>query len=96
MSKGSEKKEDIVLERIYTIPLKIAYYVPRGKRTPRAVRFLKEFIMRHMKTDKVIITPEVNEILWSRGIQKPPRRIRVRVTKNSEGEVKVYPFMEKE
>jgi large subunit ribosomal protein L31e len=93
---SKDDREDIVLERIYTIPLKIAYYVPRDKRTPRAVRFLKEFIMRHMKTDKVTITPEVNEIIWSRGMQKPPRRIRVRVTKNSEGEVKVYPFMEKE
>ncbi|MEM3393750.1 MAG: 50S ribosomal protein L31e [Candidatus Methanomethylicia archaeon] len=91
MSKG---KEEIVLERIYTIPLRIAYMVPRNKRTPRAVRFIRSFLAKHMKSDKIIITPELNEILWARGIQKPPRKIRVRVTKDSEGIVKVYPFTE--
>lgn len=90
----SKEKEEIVLERIYTIPLRISYMVPRNKRTPRAVRFVRSFLAKHMKSEKIIITPELNEILWARGIQKPPRRIRVRVTKDSEGVVRVYPFTE--
>jgi len=86
-------KEDsnIVLERFYTIPLRISYVVPRPKRTPRAIRFIRAFIKRHLKSENIWISPEVNEIVWSKGIQKPPRRIKVRVTKDEDGFVKVYP-----
>ena len=40
--------------------------------------------------DSIVISNEVNERIWSRGIEKPPRRIRVRVTKDREGLVRVY------
>ncbi|MFQ5999703.1 MAG: hypothetical protein ACE5J6_02885 [Candidatus Bathyarchaeia archaeon] len=32
----------------------------------------------------------MNEKIWSRGIQKPPRRIRVRAVRDKEGIVTVY------
>ncbi len=83
-------EEEIVEERLYTIPLRITNWVPRWKRTPRAVRFVREYITRHMKPDNVLIMPEVNEALWSRGLKKPPRRIRVRAVKNADGDVKIY------
>jgi len=85
-----ETEEEIVEERLYTIPLRITNWVPRWKRTPRAVRFVREFITRHMKPDNVLIMPEVNEALWARGLKKPPRRIRVRAVKNADGDVKIY------
>lgn len=90
----SKEKGKIILERTYTIPLRTAYYVPRSKRTPRAMRFIREFLTRHLKSDKIIITQELNEIIWSRGIQKPPRRIKVKVTKDDEGIVRAYPLTE--
>ncbi|MCS7097229.1 MAG: 60S ribosomal protein L31 [Candidatus Methanomethylicia archaeon] len=93
-SKGEEKKQDIILERIYTIPLRIAYFVPRWKRTARAVRFVRDFLSKHMKSDHVVITPELNEVLWLRGAKRPLRRVRVRAVKTSEGIVKAYPFLE--
>jgi len=37
-----------------------------------------------------VISQEVNEKIWSRGIEKPPRKIRVRVTKDKDGNVTVY------
>lgn len=83
-------EEEVVEERLYTIPLRITNWVPRWKRTPRAVRFVREYITRHMKPDNVLIMPEVNEALWSRGLKKPPRRIRVRAVKNADGDVKIY------
>ena len=45
-----------------------------------------------MKTDEesIKITNEVNEHIWSRGIEKPPRKIRIRATKNDEGIVTVH------
>jgi large subunit ribosomal protein L31e len=32
----------------------------------------------------------VNEKVWSRGIEKPPRKIKVRATKDKDGNVTVY------
>lgn len=67
------------IENIYTIPFypqlnKTAPY----KRTPRAIKLLKEFIFKHTKVDFVIIDEGLNEFMWKRGIQKPPRKVKVR------------------
>ncbi len=94
-----EFDEDIVEERFYTIPLRRVWISPRKKRAPKAGRLVKSFVMKHMKvrteadeeeeTEKLVISNEVNEKLWSRGIEKPPRKIRVRVVKDKEGVVTV-------
>jgi len=94
-----ELEEDIVEERFYTIPLRKVWIVPRKKRAPRAARIVKSFVLKHMKVrteaegeeeaEKLVIDNEVNEKLWSRGIEKPPRKIRVRVVKDKEGVVTV-------
>ncbi len=84
-------EEEIIDERIYTVPLRKAYWTgSRLKRANRAVRILKKFVERHMKPEEMMIQPEVNELIWSRGIEKPPRRIRIRATKNDENLVRVY------
>lgn len=44
-----------------------------------------------MKTDEVSISEDANSMLWQRGISKPPRRIRVRVVKDKDGRVIVFP-----
>jgi len=91
--KEAEVEEEVVEERIYTVPLGRARIAPVTKRAPRAIRILRAFIKRHMKADdedSIVISNEVNERIWSRGIEKPPRRIRVRVTKDREGLVRVY------
>ena len=94
-----ELEEDIVEERFYTIPLRKAWLSTRKKRAPRAARIVKSFVLKHMKVrteaegeeeaERVAIDNEVNEKLWSRGIEKPPRKIRVRVVKDKEGIVTV-------
>jgi large subunit ribosomal protein L31e len=97
------EEEEIVEERIYTIPLRRAWIAPRKKRAPRAVRIVKGFIEQHMKVEsekkvseeeeeggRLVISNEVNEKLWSRGIEKPPRNIRVRAVKDKEGVVTLY------
>jgi large subunit ribosomal protein L31e len=89
--KKEEEEEKIVEERIYTVPLGRAWISPRKKHSPRAIRIIRGFVIRHMKTDgdSIRITNEVNEKIWDRGIGKPPRKVRVRVTKNDEGIVTV-------
>ncbi|RLI40910.1 hypothetical protein DRO59_08220 [Candidatus Bathyarchaeota archaeon] len=95
-----EKEEEFVEERIYTIPLSKVWIAPPKKRAPRAMRAIKAFIRRHMKLGatteeeeepkKLIISNEVNEMVWRRGIGKPPRKIRVRAAKDEDGNVTVY------
>jgi len=77
------------VERIYTIPLREAYEQRRSKRAIRAVDFLKRFLARHMKTDveNVRISKGLNELVWARGIQKPPRRVKALVKKDASGKV---------
>ncbi|MGB9713386.1 MAG: 50S ribosomal protein L31e [Candidatus Bathyarchaeales archaeon] len=95
-------EEEIVEERIYTIPLSRAWIMPPNKRAPRAMRIIRSFITKHMKLGaskeeeeeeepkRLTISNEVNEKIWSRGIEKPPRKIRVRAAKDKEGNVTVY------
>jgi large subunit ribosomal protein L31e len=94
-----ELEEDIIEERFYTIPLGKAWISKRKKRAPKAARIVRNFVLKHMKVrteaeeeeepEKLVIDNEVNEKLWSRGIEKPPRKIRVRVVKDKEGVVSV-------
>jgi large subunit ribosomal protein L31e len=90
-AEGQEEIE-VVEEKIYTISLRHAWVVtPRGKRAPRAVRDVRDFVSRHMKAEEVSMSNEVNNALWARGINKPPRKITVRAVKDKEGKVIVYP-----
>lgn len=85
MSMAEAKKE----EKIFTIPFRKIYESHRMLRAKRAVHFVRAFLVRHMKVeeDKVHIGKGINEAIWMRGIQKPPRRIKVHVLKNEEGTV---------
>jgi|YelNatPaOPRAMG01_1025707.scaffolds.fasta_scaffold14830_7 large subunit ribosomal protein L31e len=100
-TREEKAEEEIVEERIYTIPLSRAWIMPPNKRAPRAIRIIRSFIMKHMKLGvrkeegeeepkRLTISNEVNERVWGRGIEKPPRKIRVRATKDKEGNVTVY------
>lgn len=79
----------IELDRTYTVPLSRAWIAPRYRRTNRVVNVLKEFAEHHMKSSEIKIDSKLNEMLWSRGITKPPRRITVRMTKDEDGLVTI-------
>ncbi|MHA1831165.1 MAG: 50S ribosomal protein L31e [Candidatus Helarchaeota archaeon] len=85
-----EFEEEYVLERTYIVPLSKSFKGSRLRRANHAVRFLRKFVWRHMKPIDVIIHPDVNEKIWERGIEKPPRKIRIRASKDKEGLVYVY------
>jgi len=75
-------------ERIYVIPLRAAVQkARRHKRTPRAVKTVREFLKRHMKSDDVKINVDLNRKLWERGIEKTLPRIRVKAVKQDDGSV---------
>jgi large subunit ribosomal protein L31e len=76
-------------ERVYTVPLGKAWAAQGYRRAEKAMTLLRKFTERHMKPTEVIIDPSVNERLWARGIRNPPRKIRVKMTKDDEGVVVV-------
>jgi len=81
---------EIVLERVYSIRLKhkMKRY-PRWLRAKKAVRYVRKFLSKHMKTDedKIRLDTKINEKIWERGAQKPPTRIRIRAVKFDDGVV---------
>ncbi len=86
----SKENKEIVEERIYTIPLTKAWSSPKRTRTPRAMRVLKDFIRKHMKSEDLLISTEVNEFLWSKGIEGSPRKIRIKAVRDADIVVTVY------
>lgn len=81
----AEEMDD--LERIYVIPIKKnVLHVPKNRRTKTAMRFIKSYISRHMKTtsDMVWIDMAVNRAVWARGIRHPPNSIKVKAVKFEE------------
>ncbi len=69
------------LSRVYTINLSKAWLTPEHKRTDRVINMVKEFAIRHMKGGEIKLDQELNREIWKNGKTNPPRKIRVRITK---------------
>ncbi|MEM4703349.1 MAG: 50S ribosomal protein L31e [Candidatus Pacearchaeota archaeon] len=83
------KKEEQIIERIYTIPLRKEWLkVPKYKRAKKAIKTIREFVKRHMKVYdsdiKIKISDWVNKAIWCRGIKNVPHKITVKVTKKTD------------
>jgi large subunit ribosomal protein L31e len=93
MAKKQEEPK-AVLEREYTIPLRKEFLkVPEYKRTNKAVKAIREFLVKHMKIydrdlDKIKIDKHLNNEIRFRGIRKPPVKIKVKAKKFEDGIVR--------
>ncbi len=89
MAKNEAKTENN-LEREYVIPLRDKIRsVPRYKKTPKAIKSIKEFLAKHMKVEnrdlnKIKIDKYLNQFMWARGIKNPPTKIKVKATRKGE------------
>ena len=78
------------IEREYTIPLREkCRVVPRYKKTNKAIRTIREFLVKHMTIrdrdlNKIKIDYNVNEAIWARGIRYPPHKIKIKATKEGD------------
>jgi len=82
----------VTIERQYTIPLRREWLkVQRYRRAEKASRAIKQFLERHMKAEiaDIKIGRWLNEMVWSRGIKSPPGKVRVNVSKDDKGIVRV-------
>ena len=79
----------MAITRTYIIPLrKGTQKAPNYNRTPKAIRTLREFLVKHMKSDNVIIGQHLNEKIWERGVRHPIHKVSVDVIKEDDGTVK--------
>jgi len=89
MAKKTEVKIEKI-EREYIIPLREKCRpVPRYKKTPKAIKTIKEFLVKHMKIydrdlKKIKVSTEVNEYLWFRGIKNPPHKVKIKAIKEGD------------
>ena len=54
---------------------------------PRAIQIIRNEVIRHLKVtpeEEIYIDPSVNEHIWARGIENPPRKIKLQVTRHDE------------
>ena len=89
MAKKDEKPKT-VLERTYNVPLRREFQkVANWRRTEKAVKALKEFIAKHMKSNNVLLGKYANQFLWKDGIKNPPHHVKVIAKKDDKGTVTV-------
>ena len=51
------------------------------KKAARAVRAIKKFAVKAMKTEDVRIDSKLNKFIWSKGVRNVPYRVRVRLSR---------------
>ncbi len=74
------------MERIYNIPLRKEFQkAPRHKKSSKAIRAIKEFVSKHMKSENIIIGKYLNNKIWENGPKNPPHKVSVKVTKDENG-----------
>jgi len=68
------------------ISLREIVYVSRKRRSPAAVSLLRRKVARYAKVplENIWIDDQVNKLIWSRGIEKPPKKLRVKILKIEE------------
>jgi large subunit ribosomal protein L31e len=82
--KKDAKPEEKFEEKMLTVSLRDAWKAPRTKRASAAVKVLRQQLRRHTKKEGKI-SLALNHAIWARGIQKPPRtlKLKVRITKDA-------------
>ena len=84
------------IERTYTIPLRKEWLKsPKYRRAKKAVTAIKDFLIKHMKSEDIRLGKYLNEELWKHGIKNPPCRIKVNVIKDDENIVRAEIFGKK-
>ena len=81
--------EDKEIERVFVVPLRNAKRVKSSKAAPKAIKIVRNYLIRHMKVEaeNIWIDDSLNNEIWSRGKNNIPNKIRVRAVKFEDGVV---------
>lgn len=76
------------INQTYNIPLRKEFQkAPRYKRAKKAMTALRLFVERHMKSDDIKLSPNINNFVWKHGIKNPPHHVKVNIRRDKEGVV---------
>jgi large subunit ribosomal protein L31e len=90
-------KTNTAIERVYNVPLRKEFRkVARYKKTKKAMTALRQFLAKHMKSDNIKISNDINMIVWKDGIKNPPHHIKVIAKKDDKDVVTVELFDKKQ
>lgn len=64
-----------------TLNLRDAYEAKKWRRTKRAINLIRQKAQRIAKVKRVVIDEALNHIIWSRGVERPPRKVQVVIEK---------------
>ena len=82
MTDRAKPRGKSAVTREYTINLhKRLHGMTFKKRAPRAVKEVKQFAAKMMKTKDVRIDVKHNKALWSKGIRNVPVKVRVQISR---------------
>jgi len=83
-----EEASKTILERVYNIPLRReTLKVPPFKKANKAVKAVRQFISKHMKSENVVIGKYLNLKIWNHGAKNPPHHVKVNAAKDDKGKV---------
>ena len=83
-TKKPETKKEEKIWKEFIIPLRRKFMKTAPyRRAPKAIRVIKEFLVRHMKfydrdLKKIKLDRYLNEFIWTRGIKNPPSKIKIK------------------
>merc|ERR1711874_14637 len=97
MAPGKKSRAKDLITREYTINLhKALHGINFKKRAPRAVKEVRKFAQKVMKTSDVRLDVKLNKALWSQGIRNVPNRVRVKISRkrndDEDAEEDLYSF----
>uniref|UniRef100_A0A7S3CYZ3 60S ribosomal protein L31 n=1 Tax=Palpitomonas bilix TaxID=652834 RepID=A0A7S3CYZ3_9EUKA len=82
VAKKDRVRSPDVITRDYTVNLhKALHGIGFKRRAPRAVKAIREFAQKMMKTNDVRVDTEVNKFVWHKGVKAVPYRVRVRLSR---------------
>ncbi len=72
-----------------TLNLRDAYEAKKWRRAKRAINLIREKALRIAKVKRVVIDEALNHLIWSRGVERPPRKVRLVIERIDEETARV-------
>ncbi|GEM_PF-1047071 len=84
--KRKGKKEEKIEEIPFTVSLKHIFKKPKKKRAVSAVNSLRALCAKrmHFSSGNILLSGAVNSLLWARGRESVPRKIKLKAVKDGE------------
>ncbi len=72
-----------------TLNLREAYEAKKWRRAKRAINLIRRKALRVAKAKRVVVDETLTHLIWSRGVERPPRKVQVVIEKVDEETAKV-------